>query len=172
MPARAAWYATRLSERMPQLADRVRPLVTLAEGGSSDTAPLIGTHGDLHAGQLFIDAVSSRVTGLIDVDTVALGESGTDAGAFLAHAVASAELARFSGDANHATRFTSLARYGSEAWLGPASAEVDSARRHTVGQLLAQAMQVARAHGLDGSAERLIGAAERVVEGRPLVPAE
>ena len=160
---------------MPQLADRLRPLVSFAAHVDPDT-PRIAVHGDLHAGQLFIDRASARVTGLIDVDTLALGDAGTDAGAFLAHALASAELARAAGDVHRATGFEELARRGAATWLAVSprnasdAAAVSSARRHTVGQLLAQAIQLAGGHALEQSAERLISAAERVAnDEEPLI---
>ena len=168
VPSRADWYATRLAERMPRLADRLRPLVELATTADPD-APLVAAHGDLHAGQLFVDARETRITGLIDVDTLALAEAGTDVGAFLAHALASSELAGATGDGRRATGFRRLAEHGWSAWLGDGGgtpSDVASARRHTVGQLLAQAMHLAHAGGLGNSAERLVVAAELVAAGR------
>ena len=99
---------------------------------------------------------------------LALGDPGTDAGAFLAHALASAELANTAGEAHRATGFEELARDGAATWLeappqsGSNATAVSSARRHTVGQLLAQAMQLAGGHALGQSAERLVAAAERI----------
>jgi hypothetical protein len=169
VPSRAAWYATRLGDRMPLLGERLRPLVSFAVHGGTDTRR-VAVHGDLHAGQLFIDPASAQVTGLIDVDTLALGDAGTDVGAFLAHALASAELARAAGDVHRTAGFEDLARHGAATWLeastpNESDAEtVLSSRRHTVGQLLAQAMQLASGHGLEQSADRLVRAAERVMD--------
>ncbi|MDQ2660456.1 MAG: phosphotransferase [Actinomycetota bacterium] len=168
VPSRASWYATRLGDRMPRLAERLRPLVSFAANAGTDTR-YVAVHGDLHAGQLFIDHASAQVTGLIDVDTLALGDVGTDVGAFLAHALASAELVRAAGDVHRAAGFEDLARHGAATWLEASTPNesdagtVLSARRHTVGQLLAQAMQLAGGHGLEQSADRLVRAAERVV---------
>ena len=163
--SRASWYAARLSDRMPQLIDRLRPLSSMAAADVG--VPFVAVHGDLHAGQLFVDPESHRITGLIDIDTVALDEPGTDAGAFIAHALASAELARAAGETRRAAGLVELARRGSDSWLAPDSADAISARRHTVGQLLAQAMQLAHAQGHEQAAERLVAAAERVAAGRP-----
>lgn len=162
--SRAAWYATRLSERMPQFTDRLRPLSAMAAADAG--VPLVAAHGDLHAGQLFVDPELHRITGLIDVDTVALGEAGTDAGAFIAHALASAELARAAGETHRTAGYVELARHGSDCWLDASAHDVIPARRHVVAQLLAQAMQLAHAPGLEGAAERLVAAAERVAAGR------
>ena len=175
VPSRAAWYAARLAERMPLLADRLRPLVAVAAGADAD-APLVAVHGDLHAGQLFVEPGSPRIAGLIDVDTLALADVGTDSGAFIAHALASAELSDSAGDAHRAAGFRELGRHGASAWLGADAVscaeigptpDIRSAVRHTVGQLLAQAMQLATAHRLEPSAERLVTAAEHVAGGRP-----
>lgn len=170
VPSRAGWYAARLGERMPRLADRLRPLADLATTTAPD-APLVAAHGDLHAGQLFVEARTNRIAGLIDVDTVALAEAGTDVGAFLAHALASAELAAAAGDTRRAAGFRRLAEHGWTAWLGnstDAPAVIASARRHTVGQLLAQAMHLAHTDGHERPAERLIVAAEHAAAGRRL----
>lgn len=54
-------------------------------------AASVVVHGDLHLGQLFVDA-DGAVTGLIDVDTAGVGHPADDVSAFLAHTIASAAL--------------------------------------------------------------------------------
>lgn len=157
--SRAEWYAGRLAERMPHLADRLAPLVTVAQGASAASVDPVTVHGDLHAGQLFVDDDGRSVSGLIDVDTAAASDPGTDSGAFVAHALASAGVASAAGDPARADAFHALARAAEAAWLvRPDGTD----RGHAVGQLIAQAMQAACARGDADGATRLVDAAVRV----------
>lgn len=157
--ARADWYAGRLVERMPRLADRLEPLVAIAQGAGAASVDPVTVHGDLHAGQLFVGDDGCRITGLIDVDTAAATDRGVDSGAFVAHALASAELADGAGDGARAAGFHALARAAERAWLGRSDG---AARGHAVGQLVAQAMQSACARGDEAIAARLVDAAVRI----------
>jgi hypothetical protein len=180
--ARADWYAAHLVERMPELAVRLDPLVAEAHAAAAAAAPSATVHGDLHAGQLFIDDSGRRVVGLIDVDTAGAGPAGVDIGAFVAHAHASSVLsARFGtgAAARRAEGFRRLASAAERAWLtesGHAASGPGDAIGHTVGQLLAQAMQTVVARSDRHGAELLVRIAERVVRGGagldedPLIP--
>lgn len=168
--ARADWYAGHLIERMPELAVRLGPLVASAHAAAAVTGPSATVHGDLHAGQLFIDDSGRHVVGLIDVDTAGPGRAGVDAGAFIAHAHASSVLsARCGGSAApRAEGFRRLAAAAERAWLaGPrdAAGGPGDAVGHAVGQLLAQATQAAVARADRDGAELLVRIAERVAGG-------
>ncbi|MGP6177937.1 phosphotransferase [Microbacterium sp. A196] len=83
---RLEWYASRGDDRVAAvLADAQR----LVEGSTGESSIAV-VHGDLHFGQLFLDA--DGISGVIDVDTLALGEAAEDPAAFLSHAIASALL--------------------------------------------------------------------------------
>lgn len=157
--ARADWYGGRLVERMPHLGDRLGRLVAIAQRAGAASVDPVTAHGDLHAGQLFVDDDGRSISGLIDVDTAAATDPGVDSGAFVAHALASAELADGAGDPARAAAFDALGRAAEAAWLARGGGTV---RGHTVGQLVAQAMQAACAHGDEAGATRLVDAAERI----------
>jgi aminoglycoside phosphotransferase len=157
--SRADWYAGRLAERMPQLVDRLGPLVEVAQAAAAASVRPVAVHGDLHAGQLFVADDGRTVTGLIDVDTAAIGDPGVDSGAFLAHALASAALSGGVGDVARAAGFHALAGAAEATWLSRAGG---TDRGHAVGQLLAQAMQSACARDDVDGATRLVEAALRL----------
>ncbi|MEX1281255.1 MAG: phosphotransferase, partial [Acidimicrobiia bacterium] len=78
---RAAGHARRLRAILPGSADRVSEI----EGrlAAIEPGPAVAAHGDLHAGQLIVrDGV---VAGLIDVDTVGMGERLDDIATLIAH---------------------------------------------------------------------------------------
>ncbi len=86
-PSRAAWYRDRVLALEPQWGDRVdRVLAGIDRAARRGTVTI---HGDLHFGQLFLDDDATRVTGLVDVDTVGRGDPAEDAAAFIAHAITS-----------------------------------------------------------------------------------
>ncbi|WAC66811.1 phosphotransferase [Agrococcus sp. SL85] len=75
-------------------------------------------HGDLHIGQLFVEADDpSALSGVIDVDTAGLGDPVDDAAALLGHLAASIALA--DGDAARAAGLRRLLDAGVERWLAP-----------------------------------------------------
>lgn len=157
--SRADWYAGRLAERMPHLGERLGPLVAVAHATAAASVPPVTVHGDLHAGQLFVADDGRTITGLIDVDTAAAGDPGTDSGAFVAHALASAALAEGAGDAARAAGFRALAEAAEASWLTRVGR---TDRGHAVGQLLAQAMQSACARDDVDGATLLIESALRL----------
>jgi hypothetical protein len=174
--ARADWYAGRLAERLPWLAERLEPLVATARRAAHPEGPLATVHGDLHAGQVFLDDSGSGVVGLIDVDTAGPGAPGVDVGAFVAHAHASSVLsAGGGGDAGRAEGFRRLAAAGEHAWLTEAPGSPADGAGQAVGQLLAQAMQTAVARDDPDGAEHLVRVAERIATAGaagedPLIP--
>lgn len=111
---RLDWYAERLADSTlsePALGDSALGNSTLARevaqaardifakvsGAESEAAvarpaaprPKQVIHGDLHFGQLFLDDAGG-VSGVIDVDTLGVGDPAEDPAAFIAHATASA----------------------------------------------------------------------------------
>lgn len=132
---RLRWYRERAGavfgdDRAARLAfaiDRVR-----ARAAEPVTA---GIHGDLHLGQLFVDAGGTRLTGLVDVDTAGIGDPAEDAAAFVAHAVASAVLT-VSGRGHE--RANALAELARERWLDEPRARAGAAV-HLLGHALGAA---------------------------------
>lgn len=90
---RLDWYERRLSQAQPalaapiaQVAARIRRV--LADAGAP---PPVTVHGDLHVGQLFLDA-SDAIIGVLDIDTAGYGDPADDAGALYAHLIVTAAL--------------------------------------------------------------------------------
>jgi Ser/Thr protein kinase RdoA (MazF antagonist) len=83
--ARARAYGDALAVR-PELAERARAVAASVRGGlrGTDGGPVVATHGDLHEGQLLVDA-EGRPTGLLDVDTAGPGRLVDDVACLLAH---------------------------------------------------------------------------------------
>jgi hypothetical protein len=73
--------------------DRARAITDVAEAASrvDGDGPLAPVHGDLHDGQLLLDA-PGRVTGLLDVDGAGTGSLAQDAGNLVAHLAAIGEV--------------------------------------------------------------------------------
>jgi aminoglycoside phosphotransferase len=96
---RLDWYLERLTDRLPADAERVAQVGAAiakkgAEGRDFEFTP-VTIHGDLHLGQLFVDADRpSEIAGILDIDTAGVGDPADDAGAFYAHLVALAESLR------------------------------------------------------------------------------
>lgn len=82
---RLGWYASRGDDQVTAVLANAQRLLESAAG--PETAVV---HGDLHFGQLFLDA--DGISGVIDVDTLALGDAAEDPAAFFSHAIASALL--------------------------------------------------------------------------------
>lgn len=88
---RLEWYASRLSHRddAVSVAEIISEALVNTAGSLQDQV----THGDLHFGQLFLsDQGASDITGLLDVDTMGIGDPAEDPAAFIAHATVSAML--------------------------------------------------------------------------------
>ncbi|WP_175988274.1 phosphotransferase family protein [Microbacterium tenebrionis] len=103
--ARLDWYAERADDGTQALLTAARGLIESEQAA----APAV-VHGDLHFGQLFLDA--GLISGMIDIDTLAVGDPAEDPAAFLSHATASALLTR--GPAQ--SRAWELADLAAERW--------------------------------------------------------
>lgn len=117
--ARLGWYA----ERLGALSDAEDVAGLVREVGDAHGATIPGNpaaqrviHGDLHLGQLFVDN-AGRVTGLIDVDTLGLGNPAEDTAAFIAHAIATARLTVDVARRRHLWR---VIRHAHVRWAGRA----------------------------------------------------
>ena len=158
MRRRLEWYAERLAAtEHPGRTATVRALRdrTLARWGRSESAVI---HGDLHFGQLFVDA-GGAITGVIDVDTAGVGDPADDPAAFIAHAVASAVLTpqpRGAGVWRLAER--ALARWAGDPGMG------DRVAARTTTHLLGHALGAVEAGEADRAA-LLLGAADAVLTG-------
>ena len=103
----------RISELLRILAPEATPVVDqlLTDGHLAvpdDTRPV---HGDLHTGQLLVDPASGAITGMIDLDTLGLGDDLTDRASMLGQLVVLADL-----DARYAPfRDQLVRRWGHEA---------------------------------------------------------
>ncbi len=151
---RIDWYAGRIRRVAPERADRIAALLHAAFAAEAER-PAVGIHGDLHAGQLFLEG--AEIVGVIDVDTAGRGDPADDAGAFTAHAVATTLMSwGMPGEA----RMRRLAQRALARWA------TDAATRARIGaQLLGHAVAAADA----GEPERmntLLTIAEDVVTGR------
>jgi aminoglycoside phosphotransferase (APT) family kinase protein len=114
---RLDWYVTRLSEHVPGEEERISYIAAAirrcgAEGRDFAHTP-VTIHGDLHLGQLFVDANDpSSISGMLDIDTAGTGDPADDAAAFYAHLIAVGETAA-TFDQRSAAECFRLA----EAWL-------------------------------------------------------
>lgn len=114
--ARLDWYAERIDAASgaagaaeAELVARIREALSAPPSAVRRGACVV--HGDLHLGQLFLDP-EGRIRGLIDVDTLGVGDAAEDSAAFLAHAIVSALMSR--GEASG--RFRELADAAAERW--------------------------------------------------------
>ncbi|QUW17771.1 phosphotransferase [Agrococcus sp. Marseille-Q4369] len=96
-------------------------------------------HGDLHVGQLFVEADdASAVASVIDIDTAGLGDPADDEAALIAHLVASIALAR-RGD-GRAAGFRRLLDAAAVRWLAPGRPGVARVAHRTAVHVLAHAL--------------------------------
>lgn len=110
LAARADWYAQTLGE-MDREAAVVARRVAASVDRAEAQAGSVTIHGDLHLGQLFLDA-DGQVSGLIDVDTAGAGDPCDDSAAFIAHALASA----LASAAGPAARAREIAQESARRW--------------------------------------------------------
>lgn len=103
---RLAWYGARAGEQEALLLTEAG---TLIDASVKHRAEVV-VHGDLHFGQIFLS--DGRISGIIDVDTLALGDPAEDPAAFLSHAIVSALLT----EAPSADRVWSLADVAALRW--------------------------------------------------------
>jgi aminoglycoside phosphotransferase len=113
---RRRWYGRRLSQLLPTEAARVRALITAVDERLTAHPAVPATiHGDLHLGQLFVDADDPAVIrGLIDLDTAGIGDPADDDAALWAHLVATAAMA--GPDAERASAAQRLADSAQARW--------------------------------------------------------
>lgn len=78
---RSRGHADRLKAILPAASDRIEELVGRLAGIEPDTQ--VPAHGDFHAGQVIVDG--DVVVGLIDVDTVGMGERADDLATMIGH---------------------------------------------------------------------------------------
>lgn len=89
LSSRLDWYLRRLIETIPEQRTQIER-VALAVWRVLDEYPAtvqVPVHGDLHIGQLFFDAQTGRLSGVLDIDTSGLGDPADDAAALYAHLV-------------------------------------------------------------------------------------
>ncbi|MGO1850102.1 phosphotransferase family protein [Microbacterium sp. JB110] len=159
VPERLAWYSERADDVMPQcIAQIARVRAACALGLTAQPEPRRTIHGDLHIGQLFLQADSARITGIIDVDTAGQGDPAEDAGAFLSHAIASALL---TVGERGARRMWALAEAASRRWRS------ERVNALTGIHLLGHALAAATA-GDTARARALLDQAEAVSAGEPV----
>jgi aminoglycoside phosphotransferase len=143
---RLDWYVDRLTERLPDDAERITEVgaeisAKGREGYDFEFTP-VTIHGDLHLGQLFVDAaVPSEIAGILDIDTAGVGDPADDAGAFYAHLMALGESLR-ERDPDSAAECFSLAESWKQRWRGNRNAGFDfRARAIGATHLLGHALQ-------------------------------
>ncbi|MGO2683122.1 phosphotransferase [Microbacterium sp.] len=146
---RRDWYAGHGDERAGRILSEAQRLIDAPAGVRTPTV----VHGDLHLGQLFLH--EGYISGLIDIDTLAVGDPGEDAAAFLSHAIASALLT-----GGHASdRVWALADLAADRW-----ASDDGVRGrtliHLAGHLIA-----ATQRGDSAGGSRLENAASALAQG-------
>jgi hypothetical protein len=73
------------------LPERAEEIASLAEEAAAVTGPVVGVHGDLHAGQLLLGP-DGAISGVLDVDGAGQGYLAHDAGNLLAHLEAFGDL--------------------------------------------------------------------------------
>lgn len=115
---RLGWYTEQLRSRLSEtsggevaaeLEDVAQQVGTVLARSDADREPRV-VHGDLHFGQLFLK--DGRISGVIDVDTVGVGDAAEDPAAFLAHATMSALMTTTEARG----RVWALADAGMERW--------------------------------------------------------
>ncbi|MBO1770950.1 phosphotransferase [Agrococcus sp. TF02-05] len=130
------WYLARIDAALARAAEgdpAVAPSALLRDHLAAVTAVVTGAdasalvadeaerrtiHGDLHVGQLFVDADdASAIAGVIDIDTAGLGDPADDEAALIAHLIASIALAR--RDEGRSAGFRRLLDAAAARWLAP-----------------------------------------------------
>jgi aminoglycoside phosphotransferase (APT) family kinase protein len=118
---RLDWYVDRLSGRLPDQAERIRSVgVRIARCGADGREfghTPVTIHGDLHLGQLFVDATDpGSISGMLDIDTAGAGDPADDAAAFYAHLIALGETAT-TVDAGYTLACARMAESWRARWL-------------------------------------------------------
>jgi aminoglycoside phosphotransferase len=165
---RLDWYLDRLTERLPGDAARIIEVGAAiarkgTEGREFEFTP-VTIHGDLHLGQLFVDAANpSEIAGILDIDTAGVGDPADDAGAFYAHLIALAESIDARDPASAAACFR-LADAWAARWRRNRNAGFDArARAIAATHLLGHALQP-RALDPTAASRRLLERANALVD--------
>jgi aminoglycoside phosphotransferase (APT) family kinase protein len=165
---RLDWYLERLTERLPGDAARIIEVGNAiarkgAEGREFEFTP-VTIHGDLHLGQLFVDASNpSEIAGILDIDTAGVGDPADDAGAFYAHLIALAESIEYRDPGSAAACFR-LADAWVARWRRNRNAGFDArARAIAATHLLGHALQP-RALDPTAASQRLLERANSLVD--------
>lgn len=165
---RLDWYRQRLGDQSPEqrarfkaLTDDIRQL--LSEGRAGEVS-LVTIHGDLHAGQIFVqpaqDAGDHAISGLLDIDTAGIGDPADDAAAFYAHALVLAQHLENAGEQAVAEHVRTLAKAWRHGWVRDGDSGFSARARaisatHFLGHALRQSSP--------GAAETMILLAEGVL---------
>jgi aminoglycoside phosphotransferase len=164
---RLDWYVDRLSSRMPteklRIADIGRRIARCGADGRSYGFTAVTIHGDLHLGQLFVDAENpALITGMLDIDTAGVGDPADDAAAFYAHLIALAEAAAARDPAYSAACFR-LAAVWRARWPRNRNAGFENrARAIAATHLLGHALRPLT-NDANGVSRRLLAHAESLV---------
>jgi hypothetical protein len=155
---RRSWYAERLRAVLGD--DDLKTAERVVESAARAPDPLgapRSIHGDLHFGQLFVDA-RGGLCAVIDVDTAGMGYAVDDSAAFVAHAVASALITPSPQDAG----VWALSRESFMRWHAAPDASALRARAAT--HLLGHVLGAAEAGNPDHAGD-LLRVALAVAEG-------
>jgi aminoglycoside phosphotransferase len=165
---RLDWYIARLTERLPadsgRIADVGAEIAAKGKDGYDFEFTPVTIHGDLHLGQLFVDAdVPSEIAGILDIDTAGVGDPADDAGAFYAHLIALGDSLGERPDISAAECFA-LADAWRARWRNNRNAGFDSrARAIAATHLLGHALQPRSSDPMAAS-RRLLERAHALVE--------
>ena len=168
---RLDWYIDRLAAHLPHESERITALgAVISRRGAEGRSYLRGTvtiHGDLHVGQLFVDADNpTEIVGLLDIDTAGAGDPADDAAALYAHLVALGEMAR-SVDPHYAEQCWKLASSWLARWQRNRNAGfAQRARAIAATHLLGHALRPVSVDG-DLASIRLLERAELLVNATP-----
>ncbi|ROR65869.1 phosphotransferase family protein [Agrococcus jenensis] len=150
LASRTPWYVSRLraaldrhdrrdGARLEGLLASVERSLEASDAAAPDDADRRTVHGDLHVGQLFVDADgSSRIAGVIDIDTAGLGDPADDEAAMIGHLVASIALSR--ADPARAAGFRRLLDASVARWLAPGRPGRGRVAHRTAVHVLAHAL--------------------------------
>ena len=89
-PARRLQRIGRLLHHIDPSADKLTEELVTAEGLASSSPRAV--HGDLHTGQVMVDPSNGELTGVVDLDTLGIGDELTDRASLLAQLVVLADL--------------------------------------------------------------------------------
>lgn len=153
----AAHHARVIGDALPALGTRARRLADRISSHRGVVRP--GTvHGDLHPGQLLVDQ-RGRLTGVLDVDGVGVGDVHDDTGRIIAHVMVAAALGRSEPDRRWRFAGQLVAAVG-------ASLTADELSQRVAASVVAHATGPWRAQtdGWPHDVDRLLTLAEQVLD--------